>query len=190
VVGEHGDVRPAGQRRPVRAGERDLLVIVEHGHARQWHWGSSGGERAGSAHHARPRGRVRSGPPPPARRSLLFGNPLPSLEAVHDEVIDDCAARFSGTFFTLFLDLWHHHPFPIPADDEIDPGLRQQLARYRVGLGADIPLGAGLVFLRCWVHLYGTVSLEVFGHLGFALTDASAMFDLTLGELAALAGLE
>jgi AcrR family transcriptional regulator len=120
---------------------------------------------------------------------LLFGNPLPSLEAVHDEVIDDCAAKFSGTFFTLFLELWHHHPFPIPADDEIDPGLREQLARYRDGLGADIPLGAGLVFLRCWVHLYGMVSLEVFGHLGFALADASAMFELTLAELAGLVGL-
>jgi len=33
------------------------------------------------------------------------------------------------------------------------------------------------------------VSLEVFGHLHFALDDASAMFDLTLAELAELVGL-
>ena len=123
---------------------------------------------------------------------LLFGTPVPGLTALHqpDDVLDHCAARFSGTFFALFLELWGKHPFPIPADSQLDPGLREQLARYRDGLGAGIPLGAGLVFLRCWVRLYGMVSLEVFGHLGFALEDASAMFELTLSELAGLIGLE
>jgi len=121
---------------------------------------------------------------------LLFGTPLPGLEAVRDEVIDDCAAKFSGTFFALFLELWRRHPFPVPADDEIDPSLRAQLARYRDGLGADLPLGAILTFLRCWVRLYGMVSLEVFEHLHFALDDAAPMFEITLAELAGLVGLE
>jgi hypothetical protein len=40
------------------------------------------------------------------------------------------------------------------------------------------------------VRLYGMVSLEVFGHLHFALDDPAALFDYTLGELAALLGLE
>ena len=120
---------------------------------------------------------------------LLFGTPLPSIEAIHDDVVDACAAKFSGTFFTLFLELWRRHPFPVPADDEIQPGLRGQLARYRESLGVDVPLGAALIFLRCWVRLYGMVSLEVFGHLRFALDDASAMFELTLSELADLVGL-
>ncbi len=121
---------------------------------------------------------------------LLFGTPLPGLEAVHDEVIDACAAKFSGTFFALFLELWRKHPFPVPADDEIGPGLRAQLARYRDGLGIDLPLGAGLIFLRCWVRLYGMVALEVFGHLHFALDDPSPMFEFTLAELADLVGLQ
>ncbi len=121
---------------------------------------------------------------------LLFGTPLPGLEAVHDDVLDQCAAKFSGTFFALFLELWHKRPFPVPADDQIDPGLREQLARYRDGLGIDLPLGAGLIFLRCWVRLYGMIALEVFGHLHFALEDPSAMFEYTLAELADLIGLE
>jgi AcrR family transcriptional regulator len=121
---------------------------------------------------------------------LLFGTPLPGLEAVHDDVIDDCAAKFSGEFFALFLELWRKHPFPVPADDQIDPSLREQLARYRELLGADLPLGAGLTFLRCWVRLYGMVSLEVFGHLHFALDDAAPMFEITLTELAELVGLQ
>jgi AcrR family transcriptional regulator len=121
---------------------------------------------------------------------LLFGTPLPGLEAVHDDVIDDCAAKFSGVFLALFLELWRKHPFPVPADDQIDPSLREQLAHYRELLGADLPLGAGLTFLRCWVRLYGMVSLEVFGHLHFALDDAAPMFEITLAELAGLVGLD
>ena len=121
---------------------------------------------------------------------LLFGTPLPGLEAVHDDVIDDCAAKFSGEFLALFLELWRKHPFPVPADDQIDQGLREQLAHYRDLLGVDLPLGAGLTFLRCWVRLYGMVSLEVFGHLHFALDDAAPMFEITLAELAELVGLQ
>ena len=121
---------------------------------------------------------------------LLFGTPLPGLEAVHDDVIDDCAAKFSGEFFALFLELWRKHPFPVPRDDQIDPSLREQLAHYRELLGADLPLGAGLTFLRCWVRLYGMVSLEVFGHLHFALDDAAPMFEITLTELSELVGLQ
>jgi AcrR family transcriptional regulator len=125
-----------------------------------------------------------------AEFGLLFGTPLPSLEGMHDDAtINECAAKFSGVFFALFLELWLRHPFPVPAPDEIDPGLRAQLERYRDGLGADLPVGAMVVFLRCWMRLYGAVSLEVFGHLHFALDDAAPMFEIMLSELAPMVGL-
>ena len=47
-----------------------------------------------------------------------------------------------------------------------------------------------LTFLRCWTLLYGAVSMEVFGHMSFALTDPAPMFEITLGDLAALIGLQ
>ena len=125
---------------------------------------------------------------------LLFGTPLPGLEVLHEgpgspDVVAECAGKFSLEFLTLFFELWTKNPFPVPADAVIDPDLLAQLTRYRDALGADLPAGAVLVFLRCWVRLYGMVSLEVFGHLHFALDDASAMFDYTLAELAELVGL-
>jgi len=46
------------------------------------------------------------------------------------------------------------------------------------------------VFLRCWVRLYGIVSLEVFGQLSFALDDARPMFELMLAEMAPMVGLQ
>lgn len=120
---------------------------------------------------------------------LLFGTPLPGLPPHHEDVVDECADKFSTEFLVLFYELWTRHPFAVPADDEIEPGLAAQLTRYRDGLGVDLPIGAILIFLRCWVRLYGMVSLEVFGHLGFALDDPSAMFAYTIAELQDLLGL-
>src|SRR5215471_598298 len=120
---------------------------------------------------------------------LVFGVPLPGLNDGRYDIADECALAFAGTFFTLFLELWHQVPFPVPADDRIDPGLRDQLGRYRDALGTSIPLGAVLTFLRCWTVLYGAVAMEVFGHMSFALEDPAPMFELTLGDLATLVGL-
>jgi AcrR family transcriptional regulator len=124
-----------------------------------------------------------------AEFALLFGVPLPGLDDGRYDVADECALAFAGTFFALFLELWQAVRFPVPAADEIDPGLRDQLGRYRDGLGADVPIGAVLTFLRCWTLLYGAVAMEVFGHMSFALEDPAPMFEITLGDLASLVGL-
>jgi AcrR family transcriptional regulator len=123
---------------------------------------------------------------------LLFGTPLPGVCVEKDEITAEGGSQFGNTFFALILELWRKHPFPVPPDEAIDPGLRQQLTRYREGLaalGEGLPLGLLLIFLRCWTRLYGTLSLEVFGHLGFALDDAEPMFELMLVDTAPLLGL-
>jgi len=120
---------------------------------------------------------------------LVFGVPLPGLDDARHDIADECALTFAGTFFALFLELWKMAPFPVPDPAAIDPGLRGQLERYRDELGTDLPLGAVLTFLRCWMVLYGAVAMEVFGHLSFALEDPAPMFEITLADLAALLGL-
>ncbi|MEW2357235.1 TetR/AcrR family transcriptional regulator [Spirillospora sp. NPDC029432] len=126
--------------------------------------------------------------------ALLFGAPMPGLTDHREQAdfAEENARRFGLTFLTLFLELWSKCPFEVPADEDIDPGLREQLRRYReLGLeGADLPLGVIQVFLQCWVRLQGAVSLEVFGHLDFALDDPEPMFELMLTELAPVLGLE
>ncbi len=124
--------------------------------------------------------------------ALLFGVPLPGLDDGRFDIAEQCALEFAGTFYALFLELWDAVRFPVPAPSDIDQGLRVQLGRFRdaLGLQSDAPDGAILVFLRCWVLLYGAVSMEVFGHLQFALDDPAPMFELTLGDLAHLVGLE
>jgi AcrR family transcriptional regulator len=121
--------------------------------------------------------------------ALLFGVPLPEINDGRFDIAEECALEFAGTFYTLFLQVWNAIHFPVPAASQIDPGLRAQLARFRGTLGTDAPDGAILVFLHCWVLLYGAVAMEVFGHLDFALEDPAPMFELTLGDLARGVGL-
>jgi AcrR family transcriptional regulator len=126
----------------------------------------------------------------PAEFGLIFGTPLPGLDLEHDDITAQCGREFGGVFLGLMIELWRKHPFPVPDTEQIEPGLRTQLERYRDELGVDLPLGFMVTYLRCWVRLYGIVALEVFGHLGFALADPSPMFDYFLADTAPLLGLD
>jgi hypothetical protein len=54
-----------------------------------------------------------------------------------------------------------------------------------------VPIGVLVLYLSCWMRLYGAVATEAFGHLNFALSDgnAEALFDDLLRELAGRLGL-
>src|SRR5215469_15987438 len=123
---------------------------------------------------------------------MVFGTRLPGMdiELLHSAHGDQCGLRFGQVFLDLFGELYRKRPFPIRDDKQIVPALRKQLARYRELAGTDLPLGALQTFLQCWVLLYGSVGLEVSGHLRFALDDASPMFELMLSDLAEMVGLE
>ena len=84
--------------------------------------------------------------------------------------------------------IYQDDPFPVPAEDEMDPALREQLHAWCAGLPVELPLGAAQVFLSCWIRLYGMVAMEVFGHLRFALPDAAPMFEAELRDLAVKLG--
>jgi hypothetical protein len=56
-------------------------------------------------------------------------------------------------------------------------------------LPVPLPLGVMHVFLSCWIRLYGTVCMEAFGHLRFALDDAEPVFEAELRALGEVLGL-
>jgi AcrR family transcriptional regulator len=125
----------------------------------------------------------------PAEFGMIFGTPIAGVDLYLADPLMECGMRFGGIFVSLFVELWRIRPFEVPPDDEIAPDFRDQLARYGELLGTDLPLGVLQTFLRCWVSLYGTVTLEVFGHMRFALDNPAQMFELMLTDLAALIGL-
>jgi AcrR family transcriptional regulator len=121
---------------------------------------------------------------------LIFGSPLPGLHLHLDDPWLKCGYQFGQVFLDLFGELYRRNPFPIEPDEAIDPDLRRQIDRYREIVGSDLPMGALLTFLRCWVLLYGMVALEVGGHLAFALDDVAPLFELMMTDLARMVGLE
>ena len=123
---------------------------------------------------------------------LLFGSPIPGIDVRPDDGDDnpahEAAERFGQLFGDLIARIYLAAPFPIPADDDIEPALREELTIWCGQFPVDLPLGAAQVFMSCWIRLYGMVAMEVFGHLDFALADAEPIFEVELLDLAGKLG--
>ena len=123
-----------------------------------------------------------------AEFGLLFGSagenvPVPEAHSAPESPVQQAGRRFGGICAALLAQIYLEQPFPIPADDDIDPGLQQQLRTWCEKLPVPLPLGVTYVFLHCWIRLYGMVCMEIFGHLRFALDDAEPMFEAELRSL-------
>ncbi|CAN5141352.1 TetR/AcrR family transcriptional regulator [soil metagenome] len=126
-----------------------------------------------------------------AEFELVFATPHAKEEGLpEDHPLVLAGERFGGVFLGIFVELWLRQPYPVRPDAAVDPRLAEQLACWPAAQQTPLPLGAVEVFLACWVQLYGLVSMEVFGHLGFALHDVSPMFDSMLTDLAVRLGLK
>jgi AcrR family transcriptional regulator len=125
---------------------------------------------------------------------LLFGSagngvvPPHGMPGHEDSPAEAAAKRFGAVFAVLVAEIYAERRFPIPADDEIEPPLQEQLRASCAEFPVQLPLGVMQVFLSCWIRLYGLVCMEIFGHLKFALTDAEPMFEAELHSLAGVLG--
>jgi len=89
--------------------------------------------------------------------------------------------EFASMFSEIFLRVYHHYRFDLSEaetlPDELIAGLEQ--ARAEGTLPCEFPnepIGLVWVFMRCWARVYGTVTLEVFGHIDQAMIDSGVMF--------------
>ena len=119
---------------------------------------------------------------------LVFTNP----EVEHNEVLQTQAA--SGLFFhELLFRVWEKYQFPFPPTDELDEELVGLLCDPQVPIDmTDVPesmFGLIWVFMRSWVALYGTVTLEVYGHLDPRVIQHALVFRAMIAEQSALLGL-
>ncbi len=144
---------------------------------------------------------------------LVFASPqTPETEALVASAaqrpittLDGCVPEelgvheFSAFFSDIFGRLWERYRFPVPADDELPEGVLDVLTAQPDGstpVGADAPPAAvgvtpGMVwvFERSWARLYGTVTLEVFGHVHPGLIATGALFQATVADIGADLGL-
>ncbi|MCI0685642.1 MAG: TetR/AcrR family transcriptional regulator [Sporichthyaceae bacterium] len=120
---------------------------------------------------------------------LVFANPVANLTHVPEGPVHEAGWRFGAVFLELVVRLWNQQGFPVPDLATVDPSLRVELGRCATEMDSVLPPEAVLVYLEAWTRLYGAVTMEVFGHLHFALDDSSAMFERQLADLAELFGL-
>lgn len=115
--------------------------------------------------------------------NLLFGTPSTAAGEAHAELTSVWVRRLAEVWGPIFVQAWTERRFPVPAEDEMDPRLREQMLAYREDTGVDLPPGALVVMLSCWRSLYGQIALEVFGHFYPLFSDQEPMFELLMQDL-------
>lgn len=127
----------------------------------------------------------------PAEFGLLFSMPIPDSSDAPEGPGEEAGRRFGTVFGLMFVELWMTTPFAIPGEEEIEPPLAAGLRECQEKMGlAGLPLGAVLAYMWSWVRLYGTVTMEVTGHLKFATSDGEPLFELTLREIGERLGID
>jgi AcrR family transcriptional regulator len=122
----------------------------------------------------------------PAEFGLMFGAPLPGM-TTYDEAcrdLESAGARFGEAFLTVFAELWRQRPFATPVPVPTDATFATQFAPYLEIHGDRYPAPLVITFLDGWMRLYGMVAMEVFGHLGWAVTDMQPLFEAGLAAYA------
>ena len=123
--------------------------------------------------------------------ALVFANPVTASSCDRRDEINQSP---TGLLFTeIFGRLWMKYQFPVPDLADLEPAVADAL------LDPAIPAdpsafpeearGLLWVFMRSWASLYGTVTLEVFGHLDPNIIASGAMFRAMLEDQAARLGI-
>lgn len=123
--------------------------------------------------------------------SLVFANPVTASSC---ERRDEINSSPSGLLFSELLGaLWVKYQFPIPDLAELEPEVASALRDPAIPADPDAfpeeARGLLWVFMRAWASLYGTVTLEVFGHLDPNIIASGAMFRAMLEEQAERLGI-
>jgi len=123
--------------------------------------------------------------------SLVFANPVTASSCARREEINQSP---SGLLFTELLgNLWMKYQFAIPKLEDLEPAVAEALLDPAIPADPDAfpeqARGLLWVFMRSWASLYGTVTLEVFGHLDPNIIESGAMFRAMLEDQAERLGI-
>ncbi|MGW3564915.1 TetR/AcrR family transcriptional regulator [Streptomyces sp. NPDC000941] len=126
----------------------------------------------------------------PHEFGLILGPWAPGLGREETKPDRNMGWVFGSVFSDLISDLWRVRGFPAPKEEELDPGLVRALVELSEDQGVEMPPGALAVMLRCWVRLYGVISMEALGHMSFALQEGKSFFEFELRNLCLMLDIE
>lgn len=133
-----------------------------------------------------------------AEFNVVFAN-MDVASLCHDPTLVEStmvAASASGELFNdLLVEIWMKYQTPYPSLDELEKDLVAILRDPIMPGNAphDLPeeyRGLLWLFTRAWAGLYGTVTLEVFGHLDPRIIASGAMFRQMFRDQGVTLGLE
>ncbi|MEU2712084.1 TetR/AcrR family transcriptional regulator [Streptomyces sp. NPDC007205] len=117
---------------------------------------------------------------------LIFSKPLSDSDCAPGDPCHAASRRFGGVFVGLMSEFWRAGTLARPEPGTLAPDWLLQLEDVREHVGPEPPLEALYVFVLAWSRLYGVVSMEMFGHLDFALTDPEPLFEHNLRDILGL----
>ncbi|MEU2060989.1 TetR/AcrR family transcriptional regulator [Streptomyces sp. NPDC013455] len=124
----------------------------------------------------------------PGEFDLLMGAGYARLVASGSYVDQVLVRELGGLFGRTFVQLWRRGILPHPAEEQLEPRLRAQVAAYRRLMGHDYPVGVAMVMITCWRQIYGLLCMAVYGHLASSFDDCLPLFENMMDDLLALCG--
>ncbi len=124
----------------------------------------------------------------PVEFARVLANPVRVGSAPPGSPLQQAGLRLGRVFAGLFTELSTSGLLPVPAADDVDPGLLSAVTD-DPGVARGMPATLLVLFAQAWTRLYGCVALEVSGQLAWAMDDTEPMFESVLRETAATMGL-
>lgn len=121
---------------------------------------------------------------------LVFANPVTAKRHDHQAMKEE---QTGHVFTELLFRLWLKHQFPLPDLADLDPAVVQSLDDPAVPAKVEqVPEEAKAllwIFMKSWMALYGTVTLEVFGHCDPRIIESGALFRAMLESQSDILGI-
>jgi AcrR family transcriptional regulator len=118
----------------------------------------------------------------PAEYALIYGSPVPGYKAPEDTAA--AAIRTTGVLGQLLRDGVAAGRLAPRPGERLPKGVRADVKRLRGLAPFDVPEPVLARGLTAWIHLFGTVSFEIFGQLDTVIDDREAFFDLEMRRMA------
>ncbi len=114
---------------------------------------------------------------------LIYGTPVPGYAAPVEGPTVASARRFGDVFASIYVGLWRTGRLWVPERSELPPQLAEDLEANALHEAQGLPAGALYQFAVGWHRMLGLISVEVAGHLAWALADTEGFVRRQLDDL-------
>ena len=123
----------------------------------------------------------------PHEYALLYGSPVPGYRAPRDTI--DPAARIPFAMVGPLRDGWRAGTLRDQPEVPLTATLARQLEHVAAVIAPDLPPLLIAAAIRAWIHLFGMISFELFGHLVGSMDPADEYFENEITAMATGLGL-